>query len=265
MFGVLIYIFTFIFGAIVGSFLNVVILRYNTGEGLKGRSHCFSCRKELSPRDLVPIISFLINGGRCRFCGSRISPQYPLVEFFTALLFTLIVWRFPGEIVLPVFFAYIVSLLIIITVYDLRHKIIPNALVYLFIVSALFHPVLKSLLAGSFALLVVGVLHSILSGGIFFLIFWGLWRFSEGKWIGFGDAKLAAGIGALLGLAQGFTALVVGFWLGAIVGLFLLLLSRIKTPFLRRYFSMKSEIPFAPFLAIGIIITLLLDFNVIPF
>src|SRR3989344_4234135 len=85
--------FFFVFGAIIGSFLNVIILRYNTGLsqknsiGFSGRSHCFSCGKNIKWYDLVPVLSFLFLKGRCRHCKSKISIQYPLVEFITGILF----------------------------------------------------------------------------------------------------------------------------------------------------------------------------------
>ncbi len=265
MTGFLAYLFAFIFGAIVGSFLNVVILRYNTGEGLRGRSRCFSCRHPLAARDLIPILSFITHRGRCRFCGSHISWQYPLVELLTGVTFTFLIWRFSGQIILPIFLAYIVSLLLVITVYDFRHKIIPDGLVYLFIATSFLHPLIKAGLAGSFTLLVIGILHSLLSGAVFYFIFWAFWRVSHGAWMGLGDAKLAAGIGILLGLERGFTALVMGFWLGAIIGLLLLASSRLKSQFLKEYFTFKSEVPFAPFLVAGVILTIIFDLNVVPF
>src|SRR3990167_1067279 len=119
-------VFLFVLGAIVGSFLNVVGLRWDLlrhGGGLStlgGRSSCPSCRKVLEWYELIPIFSFLILRGRCLSCGGKISWQYPIVELWTGLIFVTVSYIF-----IPVFFVYIV-----ITIYDLRHKIIPNPFLY---------------------------------------------------------------------------------------------------------------------------------------
>src|SRR3989344_1189576 len=135
------FVFSFILGTIVGSFLNVVILRYNTGRTILNRSGCFSCGKTLRPQELFPIISFLVSRGRCVSCGSRISLQYPIVELISGLLFTCIAYKFmlagasifPLSIVSASLYATAFSIFLTITVYDLRHTIIPNAFVYAFI------------------------------------------------------------------------------------------------------------------------------------
>ncbi len=258
------YIFTFVLGTIIGSFLNVVILRYHTGETLHGRSRCLSCRATLQPIDLIPIVSFISTRGRCRYCGSKISYQYPVVELLTGIIFALLWWRFSGSPIEFLLMAVAASLLVVITVYDIHHQIIPDELVFYFGVVGLLAPIFHALVTGSLALLVIGFLHSLLTGGIFFLAFWGLWRLSGGRWIGLGDAKLSFGIGTLLGLAKGLTALLTGFWLGAIIGLLLLLASRFKLKKLDHYFTLKSELPFAPFLVIGLLLVLIFNLNVIP-
>src|SRR3989344_7468525 len=121
--------FLFVLGTIVGSFLNVVGLRWDS-RNFGGRSFCPSCRKTLKWYELVPIISFLIQKGRCRNCTAKISPQYPLIEFWTGLIFATVPYIF-----LPVFCLYIV-----ITIYDLKHQIIPDPLVYASIVLSALIP-----------------------------------------------------------------------------------------------------------------------------
>lgn len=124
--------FVFIFGTIVGSFLNVVILRYNSGESIiKNSSKCFSCRERLKWYEMIPVLSFIFQRGRCRHCKSKISWQYPIVELLTGLVFLLIFLKFQFTLVTSYYFV-VFSILIIISVYDLRHQIIPNLLVYIF-------------------------------------------------------------------------------------------------------------------------------------
>ena len=132
------YVLIFIFGTIIGSFLNVVILRYNTGNSvLKGRSRCFACGKTLKWYELVPVFSFLAQKGRCRKCKAKISRQYILVEIITGGLFALIFY-IQHSIFNILYLWAMAGLLIIISVYDLRHLIIPNLFVWLFNFLAFF-------------------------------------------------------------------------------------------------------------------------------
>ena len=135
------YYFIFIFGAIIGSFLNVVILRYNTGQSIVfGQSKCFSCAKKLKWYELFPVASFIFLRGKCAHCQTKISWQYPITEITTGLLFLLISNLPAGEAGFKsqisnldvVYYWIIFSLLIIIAVYDYRHQIIPNLFVWIF-------------------------------------------------------------------------------------------------------------------------------------
>lgn len=257
----------FVLGAIIGSFLNVVILRWNTGQSIFGpreRSRCFSCGKQLVWWELVPIVSFCILRGRCSVCKSRISWQYPAVETVTGVLFVLLAARFlfsatHFSVVAFLYSVAIASLLVVITFYDLKHKIIPNVFVYSFIVLALVH---IFFLTGSWMVPPLATLFSfdVLAGPIFYAAFALLWLVSRGRWIGFGDAKLVFGIGLLLGFARGLSALVLSFWIGAAVGSMFLVLRVLaqknivplaRLPLSLRNLTMKSEIPFAPFLILG--------------
>ncbi len=233
-----VYACIFGFGAIVGSFLNVVILRYNTGLScLKGRSKCFSCGKGLMWHELVPILSFLIQKGRCRKCGSKISWQYPVVEFLTGSLFVLMALKITLTTFSVVYFWTIAALLIIIAVYDFRHQIIPDFFVYLFGALAFL-----GLLFGT-----RDFLPNMLSGIVFSGFFAILWLVSKGRWMGLGDAKLALGLGWFLGPNGTFLAFLFSFWLGTIVSIFLLLFKGSK-------FTIKSRLAFAPFLIAGSLI-----------
>ena len=135
--------FTIIFfalGLIIGSFLNVVIYRINTSKSLGGRSACMSCRNQLCWFELIPFFSFLGLKGRCRNCKTKISLQYPLVEFLTGMLFVFIFLKFQSLLLIDPFvflitFLYYVamfSILMVIVIYDLKHKIIPDILSFTF-------------------------------------------------------------------------------------------------------------------------------------
>ena len=262
------YLFIFILGLIIGSFLNVVIFRYDNDlfwRSLLGRSNCISCKKNLVWYELIPLISFLIQKRRCRNCGRKISWQYFTVELLTGIMFLLIfnfkfylsinnflISDFANLIYLWVIF----SVLIIITVYDIKHKIIPDSLSFLF--------------AGlSFCGLFFNGLDSVswinlLAGPILATPFAFLWLISKGRWIGFGDAKLALGIGWFLGLVDGVSAIVLAFWIGSVFGIFLILLSKLQTLFFRgKTFTIRSEIPFAPFLILGTVLIFFFGWDIL--
>jgi leader peptidase (prepilin peptidase)/N-methyltransferase len=248
---ILLPIIVFAFGLLIGSFLNVVILRINTGRSVvHGSSKCARCNRALRWYELVPVFSFLGLRGRCRTCRVDISFQYPLVELITAIVFVilyskiLVLGAFTLTAWVAFIFALIVSaLLVVITVYDLRHKIIPDHVVYPFIVLAVLSIGWKALLVPAFS-----VSTALFQGVVVALPFFLLWYFSKGRLMGFGDVKLALGIGWLTGLAVGISVVVLSFWIGGIVGLFLIGLTK-------RY-GMKSEVPFGPFLIVALFIVL---------
>jgi len=248
--GISISIFSFLLGTIVGSFLNVVALRYNTGLGIQGRSRCFSCNHKLGFFDLVPILSFVASFGRCRYCGSRISFQYPIIEAATGTLFLLTVYSF-GFSLHTLYLLPALSLLLVILVYDLKHKIIPNGLVYALIAYSTL-PLVFSF--ETHALNLPSLWH-LLAGPILFAPFFFLWFVSRGRWLGLGDGKLAWSFGWLLGLSKGAAAVLLGVWIGAACSL--LILAAQKWLFREgSQLTMKSEVPFAPFLILGFLIAL---------
>jgi len=262
----------FIFGLVIGSFLNVVILRLGRKGVVTGRSSCPHCNRTLTFLDLIPVLSFIFLLGRCRSCRQTISWQYPLVEFATGALFVFTfgfwldswsvtsgsdLWQFSFWFSL-VLVLLIWSCLVVIFVYDLKHKIIPDRAVFTFIGLALIWWGWSFFFGeGVFAL---GWLD-LLAGPVLFFLFWLPWYFSRGRWMGFGDVKLVLGIGFFLGLVSGLSAVVLAFWLGAGVALALIGLSRflawsqwpLRWSFLTTV-SMKSEIPFGPFLVIALVI-----------
>lgn len=243
---ILVPIFIFILGLIIGSFLNVVILRMNTGRSVaKGRSACLRCNTTLSWYELIPVFSFLGLRGKCATCKERISFQYPLVELVTAIVFTFIytsVILTNGFTLMAlgifIFSVTIASILIVIFVYDIRHTIIPEHAVYFFILLSLLSIAWKFFTVPGFQ-----AVPAVVAGVVVALPFFLLWAISKGRWMGFGDVKLALGMGWLLGLIGGLSALLFAFWMGGIVGICLLALSR--------KYSLHSQIPFAPFLIIA--------------
>ncbi|MCX6715957.1 MAG: prepilin peptidase [Candidatus Taylorbacteria bacterium] len=248
-------IIIFIFGVVIGSFLNVVVLRLNTGLGIQGRSMCMSCGKSLTWRELIPILSFIFQLGKCRNCKSKISWQYPLVELATGLLFVLIYLKFPPisnvALMMIVIYLIITCLLIVITVYDIKHKIIPDPLVYIFDALAL-----ATVFLGGPTFIHSPHIWTILAGPILAAPFTLLWLVSKGKWIGFGDAKLVLGLGWLLGLHAGINAVVISFWIGAAVAVIWMLVTYGR-------FKRGLEIPFGPFLILATYLVLLFGLNVI--
>ncbi len=233
----------FLFGVIIGSFLNVVICRLGTGETLLGRSQCPHCKKTLAWCELVPLFSFLAQWGKCRSCRTRISAQYPLVELLTGALFVSVAQSFPSDRVLLALNLVLVSLLIVIAVYDLRHLIIPDTLVLLLLALAGTQVFWRD----------ADVPDALLGGFIPAAFLGGLWLISRGRWLGFGDAKLVFPLGLIVGFLGSISLLVFSFWIGAVVSVGVLFTQRllrgqqffsIRTP----RFTMKSEVPFAPFL-----------------
>ena len=265
---ILIYIFVFFFGLIVGSFLNSIIYRLSTGAphqllfksgGGLSRSFCPDCRHTLSWQDLIPLLSFLILKGKCRYCQKPISRQYPLVELVTGILFLLIFnYTFPNLLAIG-YWLLVTSFLIIIFVYDLKHYIIPDKIIYPAIATAFLYQLFRILEFGNWNLfgiwnLEFGILRPILSAVLasgFFLI---IVLISQGKWMGAGDIKLAFLMGLFLSFPKILVALFLAFFIGAIIGVGLVV-SRKKT--------LKSEVPFGPFLVTGTFIALFWGENII--
>jgi prepilin signal peptidase PulO-like enzyme (type II secretory pathway) len=247
-----------VFGLIIGSFLNVVVIRHNTGRSLQGFSGCMSCGHRLKSKELIPVLSWVFQKGVCVYCGVRITKQYPIVELITSALFVLIGIAYLGFWVTVLSLIFI-SLLICIVVYDIRHTIIPNFWVYILVAIAfILRSVAEPFLTFS---------------DVFFIAFQGpvvaaplalLWVLTRGRGIGLGDAKLALAAGWLLGISQGLVAVMLAFIIGAFVSLVVLL----PLPYYYRIlfycgilqhtsqemFTMKSEVPFGPFLGAGILL-----------
>jgi len=228
-------LFVFVFGLCVGSFLNCFIYRLEQKKKITGRSFCPHCKHTLEWIDLVPVLSFLFLRGKCRYCGKKISIQYPLVEIATGLIFLLIL-NLKFEILNFIdlaFWFYIASSLIIIFIYDLKHYLIPDKVLFPAIIITFFYNLFVN-----FSLITNFLIAVVIASGFFLTIF----LVSKGKWMGFGDVKLAVLMGLLLGVKNVLVALFLAFFLGAVISIILIILNRKK---------LKSEIPFGPFLIAG--------------
>lgn len=227
----------FIFGLIIGSFLNALIWRiYVRRSVVKGRSICPECKHVLVAKDLVPLLSFVWQQGRCRYCHERISWQYPLVELSMAVAFAALVATF-GLSWVGAWYAVVACLLLLIFVLDFRYSIIPDSVsLPLLVLGAL--SIWTTGLPWTDMLIGVGV------GGGFFLL---QWLVSRGKWIGDGDIRLGAAMGAMLGWKLLLVALFLAYVAGAMIGLILLVRGK-KT--------MESKIPFGTFLAAATLVCL---------
>ncbi len=222
---------------------------------LNGRSKCFSCGKNLLWYELIPIFSFLFQKGKCKKCKSKISWQYPIIEILAGLMFLMIFYVFPpttfANSIQTLFYIFITCILLVITIYDIRHKIIPDALSYTFSTLALLHLFISPDLS-----IVIPSWLSLLSGPILALPFILLWLISKGKWMGLGDGKIVFGIGWLLGFNLAISAIILAFWIGSVISIvwMYIVFKKIKS---------KYEIPFGPYLILGMYLVLLFGIQVI--
>ncbi len=265
-------LFLFSIGLFVGSFLNVIIDRLPRKETIfKGRSHCESCKKELAWYDLIPLLSFLMLKGKCRYCRAKLSFFYPTIEFSTGILFALIyafvnfqfsIFNFQSinQFLIPnssiinqqslislAYYLFIVSSFIVVFFSDLKYGIIPDKVVFPAIILSLSY----SLIINPQSLIIN--LISGLGAFVFFLI---LFLITRGKGMGFGDVKLAFLLGLILGFPKIILALYLAFLTGAILGIILILWKKKK--------SIKETIPFGPFLIIGSLAALFWGELIIP-
>jgi prepilin signal peptidase PulO-like enzyme (type II secretory pathway) len=261
-------VFLFIFGLIVGSFLNVLIYRLEDKkrQTLKGRSFCPQCEKQIKWYDNIPVVSWLALRGRCRSCQKEISVQYPLVELATGFTFIFIGYFFlqngfidsgqarmtSVDMISLIFWFFFGACLIVIFAYDLKHQIIPDEIIYTVLIAGLFYVAINFAFLGDYKYLVDHILSGLLAGGFFYL----LAAVSKGKWMGGGDIKLVAFMGLVLGWQGVLVALYTAFVLGAVVGVFVLATKQKK---------LSSKIPFGPFLVIGTFIGLLFSEQIIDF
>ena len=248
-------IFTFLlFGLIIGSFLNVVVYRIREAESILGRSYCPHCKKGVRWYDNVPVLSFILLWGKCRDCKKKISWQYPLVEIGTGLIFALVGWKFfvltqPASWLPTFYYLAIFSALVVIFVYDYLYLEIPEIVLWPSVGFAVAYNLVADWSAIDFPGGALGgaSFSGNLAAILVFLFFFILSALSRERWMGMGDAYLVILLGLITGWPQILLALFLAFAIGAVCGIILIAFKKKK---------MKSQLPFGPFLILGMIVSL---------
>jgi len=267
-------LFLFLFGVILGSFLNVLILRYELGGAvfgrqLKGRSRCPHCNKALSWYELMPIISFIIQFGKCRNCREKISLQYPVVEIISGVIVATIP-QILGFTPLALIWAIALLVLLIISFIDARHYVIPDVLTIIIVLLGIAATAIIAIGDTPFPALIPGTflgdyafvfsftdnpwllrLAAAFVGGAFFS---SIILLSRGKAMGWGDAKLIAAIGILIGWPDALLVMMIAFITGATVGIIMLVGKKKK---------IKDALPFGPFIAFGVMMVVYFGYDII--
>ncbi len=263
------YIFVFAFGAIVGSFLNVVIHRVPNEESIVfPNSACPKCKTPIKAYDNIPVLSWLILGGKCRNCKEKISPRYPAVELLTALLYVLVYWQIGFNPYLAVGLVFVTTIVALIFI-DAENMILPNVITYPLLVFALLVRLLFPLFISAdyftdlnyapltyfqgypvwLVSLIGAVLGGLVGGGFLWLV-GAVWKLLRGvDAMGLGDVKMMFAVGALLGWRLTLLSIFLGAFSGAIIGMFVIYRQKEK--------DLQTQIPFGIFLGIGSVLALL--------
>lgn len=263
------YIFVFIFGAVIGSFLNVVIHRVPREQSIVfPNSACPKCDSAIKPYDNLPIISWLMLRGKCRKCGEPIAWRYPAVEALTGMIFMVVYAQLGLSVLLPVGFIF-AAVMISLVFIDAEHMILPNVITYpLLVVALLVRIILPLFVAGNifpdmahwpatlfpgstswFVSLVGAVAGALVGGGSLWLV-GEIWkRFRGVDAMGLGDVKMMFGVGALLGWRLAVLTIFLGAFTGAAAGIFMISRQKAK--------DMQTQIPFGIFLGTGALIAFL--------
>lgn len=258
----------FVFGILFGSFASVLIWRIRTGEGgiATGRSHCPKCQHTLGALDLFPILSYLALGGKCRFCREKISPVYPLLELTMGLLFlfsgyvfidqTLLFSGSAEEAMKLGSFLVVAFVTVVFVFYDILFMEIPDEVlipasillfVLLFIASVGVNiPFFDHFLPFENELLNIPLINACLGAFGIFAFFYIQILLSKGKWIGGGDLRIALFMGLVAGAKIAALALLLAYFVGSVIGIIILFFTR----------NRNTEVPFGPYLAVGLYISL---------
>ena len=263
------YIFIFLLGAMIGSFLNVVIHRVPNEESIIfPNSACPQCEKPIKPYDNIPLFSWLILGGKCRNCKNPISIRYPAVELLTALLYILVFWQIGFNAFLPVALVFVTTIIALIFI-DAENMILPDVINFPLLFFAVLVRIIYPVFIGSeyftdlkiyplnlmvdypvwLVSLIGAILGGLMGGGSLWLV-GEIWKRLRGvEAMGFGDVKMMFAVGALLGWRLTLLSIFLGAFSGAIIGIFVIARQKDK--------DLQTQIPFGIFLGIGSIIALL--------
>jgi leader peptidase (prepilin peptidase)/N-methyltransferase len=264
----IVYIFVFVIGAAIGSFLNVVIHRVPNEESIVfPSSACPKCGKPIAGYDNIPIVSWLLLGGKCRNCKEPISIRYPAVELLTALSFLLVFWKFGLDVMLPVGLIF-VAITIALMFIDAEHMILPNVITYPFFVFAFLIRIVYPIAFGTifsdmavapltamagypdWTVSLAGAALGALAGGGSLWLIGEVWKRTRGvEAMGLGDVKMMLGYGALLGWRLALFSIFIAAFAGAVIGIAVIVKNKDK--------DFQSQIPFGIFLGIGSVIAFL--------
>ncbi len=265
---IVIYIFFFLIGACIGSFLNVVIYRVPNELSLMTGSACPSCKGPIKFYHNIPILGWLMLGGKCRDCKSPISLRYPVIELLTAVLFVIVYWQIGLSPYLPVALTFVPTMLALIFI-DAEHMILPNVItIPLFVIALIVRIAFPLFLSQNYFsdlsqwpldLLqgypfwmrsVAGALLGAMAGGGSLWLVGEIWKRIRGvEAMGFGDVKMMLGVGALLGWPLAIVAIFLGAFTGAAAGASMIIVRRDK--------NLQTLIPFGIFLGTGSIVSML--------
>lgn len=243
-----------VLGLIIGSFLNVVVCRLKENETVLGRSVCRSCHHQIRWFDNIPLLSFLVLRGKCRDCRVPISFQYPLLEGITGLGFALVGTTFfdifrSETWVYTVWLLGVVALFLAVATYDLQYMEIPVVLLVLSALWTVLFLGIASYQSGTVSSWgwQTPLVQGLYGGGMVALFFFTLVYFSKETWMGWGDVWLGGIAGMMVGIGASLFMLTLSFGIGAVCGITMMLLGKK---------DMQSQIPFAPYLVIGTLLTL---------
>jgi leader peptidase (prepilin peptidase)/N-methyltransferase len=263
------YIFIFLLGSIIGSFLNVIIHRIPNEESIVfPNSACPKCKNPIKPYDNIPILSWLILGGKCRNCKNPISPRYPAVELINALLYVLVFWQIGLNPFLPIVLIFVSAIVSLIFI-DAEHMILPDVINFPLLFLAIIVRLVFALAFGNayfsdlnyfplnqmsnlpiWLVSIIGAVLGGLVGGGFLWLVGAIWKKLRGvDAMGLGDVKMMFAVGALLGWRLTLLSIFLGAFAGAIIGI--VVISRQKDK------DLQTQIPFGIFLGIGSILALL--------
>ena len=248
-------ILSFLYGASLGSFVQVLVTRLHVANVLNARSKCLSCGTAIKWYDLVPVVSYLVLRGKCRECKSSFGVASLITEMlfgavFLCVYYTVLLGRgvHVSSVLWLIYYTLFVVILGVITLYDLKHKMIPNIFFVMFLLLSFFTMIGRYVVEHN--------PYIFLAPFVVALPFTVAYLVTKGKALGFGDILMYLAVGGFLGMEQGVAVLILSVWIGGIVGVFLHLKNR-------KMYSMKTALPFVPFITLAFLIVLFTEIDII--